>query len=125
MELSISSKSRVDLIDITSQIKPSIEDGILVVYTPHTTTAIFVNENDSNLVQDIQKSLEELVPQGKWKHDVEEGNSDSHIKGILIGNSAVVPVTNGKLDLGTWQGVFFAELDGPRSRKVIIKEIKS
>jgi len=125
MTLRLETKQRVELIDITSSIKPSIPDGILLVYTQHTTTGIFVNENDRELLKDVEKLLSQLVPRGNWEHDAEEGNADSHMRGILLGHSVVIPITDGKLDLGTWQRVFFYEGDGPRSRKVIIKEIKS
>ncbi len=127
MKISISSKSRVDLIDITQEVENAvkIKDGIVVIYTPHTTCGIFLNENDSGLKKDILKLLEKLVPEGAgWAHDPEEGNADSHMRAILLGHSAVVPVENGKLQLGTWQSIFFAELFGPRTREVIIKEIK-
>lgn len=125
MELPIKTKSRVDLIDITGSLKPSIEEGVMVVYTPHTTTGLFINENESNLVQDFKKVLEKLVPEkAGYGHDYQEGNTDSHIRGTLLGHSVVIPISGGNLELGTWQSVFFAELDGPRSRRVIIKEIK-
>lgn len=125
MELEINSESRVDFIDITDRLKPQIENGILIVYSPHTTTGIFINENETSLLEDIKTHFEKNIPKGEWKHDCQEGNADSHLKGILLGNSAVIPVSNKKLDLGTWQSVFFAELDGPRNRKIIVKEIKS
>ncbi len=128
MKISVNSKSRVDLIDITGEIekKVKIKEGIVVVYTPHTTCGLFINENDSGLKKDILKLLEKLVPQGEgWAHDTEEGNADSHMRSILLGHSVVVPVENGKLLLGKWQSIFFAELFGPRKREIIIKEIKS
>jgi secondary thiamine-phosphate synthase enzyme len=127
MEISVSSGQRVELIDITDKVreKVSISDGILVVYTPHTTTGIFVNENDGPLVSDVEKVLGELAPQGAgYAHDPAEGNADAHIRGILLGNSAVLPVSGGKLELGTWQSIFFFEGDGPRSRRIIIKQIQ-
>lgn len=128
MNFSIESRQRVELIDITGRLKESvkIKDGILVVYTPHTTTGIFINENDADLKKDILKFLEKIIPnRADYEHDVEEGNADSHLRGILLGNSVVIPVENSELKLGTWQGVFFAELDGPRKRYVVVKEIKS
>ena len=125
--LNIRSGKRTELIDITDLVADSISisDGLVVVYTPHTTTGIFVNEPDPALLEDIEKSLGKLVPQGAgYAHDPGEGNADSHIRGILIGNSVVVPVEKGKMVLGTWQSILFAELDGPRSRKVIVKQIQ-
>ncbi|MFO7872179.1 MAG: secondary thiamine-phosphate synthase enzyme YjbQ [Candidatus Undinarchaeales archaeon] len=125
MDLKVNSESRVDLIDLTDRLEPEIEEGILIVYSPHTTTGLFINENETNLRLDIKKMLKTVVKKGGWKHDNQEGNADSHLRGILLGNSVVVPVSKGKLDLGTWQSVFFAELDGPRTRKVVVKELKS
>ena len=124
MEIPISTKSRVDLIDITAQIQKniSVSDGLVLVYTPHTTTGVFINEDDPGLVEDVLKFLGKVAPQGiGWKHDPQEGNADAHLRGILLGNSVVVPVTNGKMDLGTWQHIFFYEGDGPRSRRVVVK----
>jgi len=123
MQIPIKSTSRVELIDITKKIEPTISDGVVVIYTPHTTTGIFINENEPRLLEDVKKLLERLVPKGEWAHDVQEGNADAHLRGILLGSSVVVPVSEGKLDLGTWQSIFFYEGDGPRSRRVIIKEI--
>ena len=127
MKIDVRSKSRTDLINITAEIEKNvkIKEGVIVVYSPHTTCGIFVNENEPELLKDIKNFLEKTVPAGKWAHDYQEGNADSHLKGILLGHSAVIPVENGKLQLGTWQSVFFAELDGPRTREIIIKEIKS
>jgi secondary thiamine-phosphate synthase enzyme len=125
--LNIRSGRRTELIDITGLVADSISisSGLVVVYTPHTTTGIFVNEKDPALLVDIEKALGKLVPQGaSYAHDPGEGNADSHIKGILMGNSVVVPVEDGKMVLGTWQSIIFAELDGPRSRKVIVKEVQ-
>ncbi len=125
MEIKILTKSRVDLVDITSKLKPTIKNGILLAYTPHTTTGLFINENEPNLLKDIKKMLEKLVPQGGWAHDYQEGNADAHLRGILLGSSVVVPVSSSKLNLGTWQSIFFAELDGPRERNIIVKEIEA
>lgn len=125
MELQVRSSSQVELIDITDSLTSNITEGVLVVYTPHTTTGVFINENDSALFEDIRKFLEKAVPQGGWKHDADEGNADAHLRRILLGSSVTIPVTNGKLDLGTWQHVFFYEGNGPRNRRVIIKQIKS
>ena len=127
MKISVSSKARVDLIDITAEVEKNvkIKEGIVVVYAPHTTCGIFINENDSGLKKDILKLLEKLVPQGVgWDHDPQEGNADSHMRGILLGNSVVVPVEGGELKLGRYQSIFFAELFGPQERKVIVKEVE-
>ncbi|KAA0258220.1 YjbQ family protein [Deferribacter autotrophicus] len=130
IELSISSKRREELIDITSEIEKIVgkkgwNSGILHIYTPHTTAAITINENaDYTVKEDIIDFLSKLVPSSfPFKHL--EGNSDAHLKSSIIGCSENVIVENGRLVLGTWQGVFFCEFDGPRRRKVYLKFISS
>ena len=124
--ISVKTSSRVDMVDITSSIqkeasKSGITDGICVVYVPHTTAGITVNEGaDPAVCQDIITKLNELVPPNAGYRHM-EGNSDSHIKASTIGSSVTVLTENGRLVLGTWQKIFFCEFDGPRSRKVYIK----
>ena len=122
--LEIKTSKRNEMIDITSKVESLIEsDGIVTVFVPHTTAAVTINENaDPTVKQDVLKKLKELIPKNDdYKHL--EGNSDSHLKSILTGSSIQVIVKNGKLQLGTWQGIFFCEFDGPRQRKVWIKEV--
>jgi len=127
--IEIRTKSRVEIVDITSQVqeevsKSGVNDGIAVVYTKHTTTAIVVNENESGLMKDLLDLMEKLVPQGAgYRHDSIDNNADAHLRALLLGNSAVIPVTDGRLDLGTWQRILFIELDGPRTRRVIVKVV--
>ncbi|MBO8129977.1 MAG: YjbQ family protein [Candidatus Marinimicrobia bacterium] len=122
-EISISTSKRIEFIDITSKIRKAIEasgvkDGICVVYCPHTTAGLTINENaDPDVIQDIKDKLNELVPAGVGYRHI-EGNADSHIKSSLVGNTVNLIVNNGRLMLGTWQGIFFCEFDGPRTRKV-------
>jgi len=125
-ELQLRSSRRTELIDITPQVEEAVrasgvQDGICLLYVPHTTAGITVNENaDPSVKQDILEALERLVPPGAhYKHT--EGNADSHIKATLVGSSVMIPVAGGRLAFGTWQGVFFCEFDGPRSRRVLIK----
>lgn len=113
------------MIDITQQVqsavaKSGVKEGLCVVYCPHTTAAITINENaDPSVQADIIKKLNQLVPAGAgYSHT--EGNSDAHIKSALIGNSRTLLVQSGKLVLGNWEGIFFVEADGPRSRKAIV-----
>jgi len=127
-QINVLSKKRVELIDITSQVqnivkRSGIKEGVCYVYVPHTTAAVTINENaDPNVINDIQNYLNKLVPfDGPYSHA--EGNSDAHIKTSLVGCSKIIVVTNGGLLLGTWQGIFFCEFDGPRNRKVHIKVI--
>ncbi len=128
--IEIRTSKRVEIIDITSEVqkevdKSGVKDGIAVVYTQHTTTAIIINENESGLKEDIVFVLDKLIPRGAgYMHDEIDNNADSHLRAIFLGNSVVVPITNGKLDLGTWQRIMFVELDGPRTRRIIVKAIE-
>ena len=123
----ISTKSRNQMIDITSQVgslvnKSGITDGDVIVYCPHTTAAITINENaDPSVPHDLLLTLEQLLPQHRSGYRHSEGNSDSHCKSSLIGCSEQILIKGGALQLGTWQGIFFCEFDGPRSRKVIVQ----
>jgi len=125
-QINVLSKKRVELIDITSQVqnivkRSGVKEGVCYVYVPHTTAAVTINENaDPSVINDIQNYFNKLVPfDGPYSHA--EGNSDAHIKTSLVGCSKSIVVTNGDLLLGTWQGIFFCEFDGPRNRKVHIK----
>ncbi|HUW23203.1 MAG TPA: secondary thiamine-phosphate synthase enzyme YjbQ [bacterium] len=124
--LSIRTHSRSELMDITPLVrdivhKSKIENGLCYVFVPHTTAGITINENaDPSVRQDILMGLDKLVPwQGDYTHL--EGNAAAHIKASLVGSSETIPIEKGDLVLGTWQGVFFAEFDGPRRREVWIK----
>jgi secondary thiamine-phosphate synthase enzyme len=122
----IQTRARVEFQDITSQIEKivadsGIRDGFCVVFTPHTTAAILINENaDPALHKDFDNFLKRLAPSsGDYAHD--DGNCDAHLKSALIGASKTLLVENHRLILGTWQGVFFCEFDGPRRRDLRIK----
>ena len=123
----LSSKNRNQMIDVTSKVssvvsKSGIENGDATVYCPHTTAAITINENaDPSVPQDILLTLGELVPHPRVGYRHSEGNSDAHSKSSMVGCSEQVLVKDGKLALGTWQGIFFCEFDGPRSRKVLVQ----
>lgn len=122
-EIDIKTRSRNELFDITHLIEPlikSVDKGSVIVFVPHTTAGITINENSDPLVKsDILRKLSELIPEhDNYGHS--EGNSDAHLKASLIGSSVTVLVKNGKLLLGTWQGIYFCEFDGPRERSVII-----
>ncbi|MCK5214080.1 MAG: secondary thiamine-phosphate synthase enzyme YjbQ [Candidatus Omnitrophica bacterium] len=127
-KLHIRTKFRQDVIDLTPSIKNYLDknkyiSGILTVFSPHTTGAITVNENaDPDVKKDMNTFLNKLVPQNSgFSHT--EGNSDAHIKGSLISFSQTFIVENGALRLGTWQGIFFMEFDGPREREIWLKFI--
>jgi len=115
------------MVDITGKIREAVRQsgvsgGICIVYVPHTTAGVTVNESaDPAVAADILEHLAKLVPQGRYRH--REGNADSHIKAGLMGFSLTLIVRGGDLALGTWQGVFLCEFDGPRRRQVWIKVI--
>lgn len=115
------------MIDITSQvaevvIESGIQNGTAMVFCPHTTAAITINENaDPDVQHDLLLTLEELLPKNRPGYRHCEGNSDAHVKTSLVGSSELVMIQDGRLTLGTWQSVFFCEFDGPRSRSVHIQ----
>ena len=122
----IKTNATVEFQDITSRINKiiadsGVESGICYVFVPHTTAGITVNEHaDPSVMTDITEYLEEMVPQHrKYRHL--EGNSSAHIKAMILGDSETLFIENGRLKLGTWQGVFFGEFDGPRSRHIHVK----
>jgi secondary thiamine-phosphate synthase enzyme len=125
----IKTNSRIEFVDITSKIREiiynsKVENGIAIIYTPHTTSAITINENaDPSVKYDINKFLSKVVPY-KDNYTHLEGNSDAHIKSSIVGCSEYVIIENRKPVLGTWQGIFFCEFDGPRRRNVFIKIIE-
>ena len=129
MILTIKSKMRTQLIDITPEIQKAvrssgISEGLCMLYVPHTTAAITINESaDPSVASDIMMVLNEVIP---WKADYRhlEGNSPAHIKSTLVGASEVIAIENGSLVLGTWQGIFFCEFDGPRTRSVHMRLLK-
>lgn len=126
-ELHVSSKNRNQMIDITSQVRSAVKqsgitNGDVIVYCPHTTAAITINENaDPSVAHDILLTLEELVPVGRAGYRHYEGNADAHCKSSMIGCSEQILLKDKSLNLGTWQGIFFCEFDGPRSRKVHVQ----
>lgn len=124
-EFSVRTTRRIEMIDITPEVaaavrESGVERGIAVVFTPHTTAAVTINENaDPDVPADILAKLAELIPErGAWRHV--EGNSDAHLKSSLVGASETVIVEDGRPVLGTWQSLFFCEFDGPRSRRVYV-----
>lgn len=126
MELTIQTDQREEIVDITQQVKEAVkkEGGgkACLVYVPHATCSIIVNENyDGAVCQDILHYLKKQIPEGEWEHDKIDSNADSHIKSTLLGPGQVIPIENGELQLGTWQGIGLVELDGPRKRTIIVK----
>jgi secondary thiamine-phosphate synthase enzyme len=124
--LSLSTRQHSQMIDITGEVqavlsKSGVRDGLVVVYCPHTTAGLTINEDaDPTVRADILDILDRLVPwQANYRHA--EGNSAAHMKASLMGSSVSVPVEKGRMILGTWQGIYFCEFDGPRSRRVQVQ----
>ena len=123
------SNKRVEIIDITKDLddiisKCKIKEGIINIFARHSTAGIVINENESGLVKDFQNTLKSLIPENNnYLHDKIDNNADSHIRAFFIGSSETIPIESGHLSLGTWQSVFFVELDGPRNRKFVVTVI--
>jgi secondary thiamine-phosphate synthase enzyme len=128
-KLEVRTTARNEMVEVTDLLRQvvsrrAISDGMLVVYVPHTTAAVTINENaDPDVKSDMLAKLGELVPQRERYYRHAEGNSDSHVKSALLGQSAVVLVEGGRLVLGRWQGAYFCEFDGPRDRELYIKPV--
>ena len=124
--ISVKTHAQTEMIDITTEVQSALQamgirDGVCLLYVPHTTAAVTINESaDPSVRQDIVMALNQIVP---WKAPYQhmEGNSPAHVKSSLVGASELVAVEKGRMVLGTWQGIFFCEFDGPRTRKLHIK----
>ena len=127
IKITVQTRNKVDILDITARVQQTISEsgvieGICFVYCPHTTAGITINENaDPSVIHDILLTLDELVPEHRSGYRHSEGNSDAHVKSSLVGCSEHILITNGSLNLGTWQGIFFCEFDGPRSRRIVVQ----
>ena len=125
--LNIRTRGEKDIININGLVnemvkKSKITAGTLLIFTPHTTTALTINEDEPGLLQDILNKLSQIVPKGEgYSHDRIDSNAHSHILASIIGCSISIPIVNGRAALGTWQSILFIELDGPRSRKVTVQ----
>ncbi len=126
-EFSVRTRKKQEMVDITERVanqvkRAGVGDGICLIYVPHATAAVAINENaDPNVCEDILDALAALIPEGKWRHDRIDDNAAAHIKATILGPSETVPVRSGRLRLGTWQSVMLVELDGPRERTVIVE----
>jgi len=129
LEFTIPTNKKQELIDITGKIsliikKSKVKTGICNVFAAHATAAIIINENfDPDICLDLLDALNKLIPTGIWRHDKIDGNADAHIKSAVLGPSKTIPVKNGELELGRWQSIMLAELDGPRSNRKIIVNV--
>lgn len=127
--IGIKTHVRSEFIDITPEVsriiqREGVKEGICCVYVPHTTAAVMINENaDPSVRKDIINELNQIVPwDGAYAHM--EGNAAAHIKATMVGSSVSIPLSGGKLALGTWQGIYFCEFDGPRQREIFVQIIK-
>jgi len=122
----VHTSQRVEMVDITRLVEEAarnsaLQEGLVNIYSRHSTSAVVINENEAGLVEDFLVALEKLVPTGAgYLHDRIDNNADSHIRGFLVGGSQTVPFQEGRMMLGTWQSIFFVELDGPRHRKLTV-----
>ena len=128
--LTVNTRQQKELIHLTEDVrsfvkKAGIQEGFVLVSAMHITAGVFVNDNESGLHEDIWAWLQKLAPQGpNYKHhNTGEDNGDAHLKSLLIHHEVIVPITNGDLDLGTWQRIFYAEFDGQRPKRIIFKAL--
>jgi secondary thiamine-phosphate synthase enzyme len=128
--IQLKTHSRSEFIDITQEVQGIVQQkerkaGVCYVYVPHTTAAVTINENaDPSVRKDILNEFNKMVPwDGNYTHA--EGNAAAHVKATLVGSSVSVPISSGKLALGTWQGIYFCEFDGPRHREVFVQIIRN
>ncbi|MEW5734348.1 MAG: secondary thiamine-phosphate synthase enzyme YjbQ [Thermodesulfobacteriota bacterium] len=127
---SVTTTASSQLLDITARVSEAIasldlREGAVMVFVPHTTAGVTINEAaDPDVAADLTAALERMVPSGmRFRHA--EGNSPAHLRASLVGSSVLVPVSRGRLCLGTWQGIFFCEFDGPRTRRVLVRGLAS
>lgn len=125
----VQTRSRNEMIDVTDRLqrmlRDKLTDGYVVVFVPHTTAAVTINENaDPDVRHDLLKKLEAMIPKHESFYQHAEGNSDSHVKASLVGNAVTVLVERGRLVLGRWQGIYFCEFDGPRERELLVKIVR-
>jgi len=121
--LTVSTDARLTVVDVTDAVREAVADAgvdeserVCTVFVEHTTAGLVVNEAESRLLGDVESFLGDLVPDEGWDHDTLDGNADSHLRALLLGNSVSVPVVDGDLALGRWQSVLLVECDGPRDR---------
>lgn len=125
-EIQVRTTKRNELIEITSKVEAIVREsrvrnGVVTLFVPHTTAAITINEHaDPSVRKDIEETLSQLIPAGPHYHHL-EGNADSHVKATLVGPSETLLIRDGRILLGTWQGIFFCEFDGPRTRRVWVQ----
>ena len=129
-EINVSTSKKYELVDISKEIRSAlkesnVKEGMCQIYVPHATCGIIINENyDPNVCLDFIDALNELIPEGKWRHDKIDNNAAAHIKASIVGPSETIAIRDGKLQLGTWQSPMVCDFDGPRKRRLIINIIE-
>lgn len=121
MQRDIETDSRLEVREVTDIVNESIPanaESAVTVFSRHTTAGVIINEPERRLLRDFESFLEEIVPDGGWRHDQIDDNADSHLRAVVLGESATIPVQDGQVDLGTWQAVLFVECDGPQRRSL-------
>jgi secondary thiamine-phosphate synthase enzyme len=125
-EFTLSTHRKYEVVDVTERVaalvaESGVEEGLCTVFVPHATAAVVINENDDpKICDDLLDALGKLIPEGVWRHDRVDNNGAAHIKAAILGPSETVPVRSGRLLLGTWQAIMVVDLDGPRTRHVVV-----
>jgi secondary thiamine-phosphate synthase enzyme len=125
--LTVRTGRSAEVVDVTARVEDvvrasGVQEGVVVVQTPHTTTALVVNEGEGQLVVDLLDWTAKMAPRGAgYRHDGTDGNAHAHLRAMMLGASATIPVSGGRLALGTWQSVLFLEMDGPRDRRLNVQ----
>lgn len=127
-EITLTTASKVELVDVTSQVeevvvKSNIAEGICLVFVPHGTAALWVNENELRLKEDVLGLIKSLIPERDYKHNLIDDNATAHLGSSLLGQSITFPIKNNQLVRGTWQNIFLVELDGPRNQRKVVVEV--
>ncbi|MFP4632287.1 MAG: secondary thiamine-phosphate synthase enzyme YjbQ [Halobacteriales archaeon] len=125
---SVETSARTEVVDVTPEVREAVVesdvvDGVCLVFVGHTTAGVVVNEAESRLLDDVVDYLGDVVPERERRHDELDGNADSHLRALLVGNDVCLPVEGGDVALGTWQSVLLVECDGPRSRDVHVEVV--
>jgi secondary thiamine-phosphate synthase enzyme len=126
--LEFSTSRQKELVNITREVgravsEVNIRDGICLIFVPHATAALLINEDEPGFKADVEKLLKMWIPEGDWQHNSVDNNATAHLASSLIGQSRTIPIKNGDLQLGTWQEIFLVELDGPRNSRKVIAQI--
>lgn len=124
-EFSVSTSKKIEVVDITDQVAEKIQKdaNALLVYVPHATAAIVINEYEPNIKKDMEEYFGSMIPKKDWLHNAIDDNAESHLGSAVLGSSVLIPIERGELQLGTWQRIILVDLDGPRERRVIVKTL--